>query len=299
MKIMVPLNPDYSVSELVQAGADGFYLGFIPNHWLNSFQNSNFINRRGHNLSVNFTENTIINVLELCHKYNVPAYCTFNNHQYTQCEFEHIKCAINFLAEYNIDGIIASDINVLEYCKTIHMPTTLSTCATVYNRYACEFYKLFGVNRIILPRDVKLSEMENIIASVPDVEWETFIYHSPCRFSESVCLSNHGLYGNICKRFRNSPQILCKNKEYKRIVDYYYNKPLGSCGLCEIYKMNQIGVSWLKIVERTLPNIVIKETCKKVKYAIDLINTVDSESAFQRNVQYKEMCVRGNKCYYK
>ena len=298
MKIMVPLNPNYSIPGLIQAGADGFYFGYVSEDWLNTFGNGFFINRRGHKLDANFVDNNIQTAIDCSHSFNVPMYCTFNNHQYTKNELELIYQSILFLCDKHIDGIIASDINVLSFCNKIGIKSILSTCATNYNHYACEFYKLFGVNRIILPRDLTVEEMGAIIESVSGIEWEAFIYHSACRFSESVCLSNHGQYGNICNRFRRLPQFAIKDSIQRRVKDCYYDSIKGYCGLCQLYKMNQLGVSWLKIVERTLPGEIIIKTCNKVKFAVELCDKVDTEDAFIKEIQGRESCNKGEMCYY-
>lgn len=298
MKIMAPLSPNFSIPDLIQAGADGFYLGYISKDWLKAFGNGFFINRRGHVSDANFLDSTIEKAIDCCHSLNATVYCTFNNHQYTKSELNLIYQSILSLHYKHIDGIIASDINILSFCKQMGIQTILSTCATNYNHYSCELYKLFGVSRIILPRDITIKEMGIIIDKVPGLEWEAFVYHSACRFSESVCLSNHGLYGSICKRFRNLPQIAITEGIPRRITDCYQGNSKGYCGLCEIYNMKQIGISWLKIVERSLPGEIIINTCNKVKFAVELCEQVISDNAFRQVIQQNESCIKGKMCYY-
>lgn len=298
MRIMAPLSPNYSIPNLIQAGANGFYLGYISKNWLDTFGNGFFINRRGNTLNANFLDDTIQPAIDGCHSLNANVYCTFNNHQYTKNELDLIYQSILFLNDKHIDGIIASDINVLSFCKQRGISTILSTCATNYSHYSCEFYKLFGVNRIVLPRDLTIEEMGAMIENVSGVEWEAFVYHSACRFSESVCLSNHGQYGNICKRFRNLPQLAIKDGISRKVVDCYFDNPKGFCGLCQVYKLKQLGISWLKIVERTLPGEIIINTCNKVKTAVELCEQVDSETAFKQIIEERESCIKGRMCYY-
>ena len=299
MKIMAPLNPLYSVRRLVDSGADGFYFGYIPECWINTYGNGYFINRRGHVKAANFTDDNIEFIIGECQDLDIPLYCTFNNHQYTQDELNLLYKTISYLKSKKINGVIASDTNILRYCRHIGVTTILSTCATNYNKFSNKFFKELGVNRIIFPRDITVDEMASIIQDIPDLEWEAFIYNSACRFSESVCLSNHGLYGNICKRLRLSAQISIKNGCKTPIVDCYYNKPIGSCGLCSIYRMNKIGITWLKIVERTLPYEAIVSSCKKVRSAIQLMQNVRSEEQFNSIIQRQESCTPGVLCYYK
>ena len=300
MKTMVPLSPSYRIDGLITAGADAFYLGYISDEWLDLFGNSLFINRRGRNVNANFNDKTIISAINECHFYNIPAFVTFNSHQYSKKELEVVFHAIMFLHDLSIDGIIASDIQVLQFCKRLGLKTILSTCATNYNHYSCIFYMKYGVRHIIFPRDISIKEMAAIIELIPDVEWEAFIYNSACRFSESVCLSNHGLYGNICKRYKNLPQVSIDNGQSNASNDIYSNKPIGACGLCDIYQMNKLGITWLKIVERSLPYEAIVDSCTKVKNAVLLCAQCNSEEDFRHRIQETEKCNGiGASCYYK
>jgi collagenase-like PrtC family protease len=299
MKIMAPLRPSFSVEILSNAGADGFYLGYIPTKWIDLFGNGNLLNRRGHISKINFLQSNIVNVIQECHKYGKCAYVVFNNHQYTNQEFDCVADAILFLSKHDIDGIITSDINVIKHCKANKISSHLSTCATNYNRFSCEFYKCLGVGRIILARDIELTEMSQMISSVSNMEWEAFIYNSACRFSESVCLSNHGLYGNVCKRLKNESQLLIREGTAEEYAEKYNYCTIRSCGLCEIYSLNAIGVNWLKIVERSLPFKSIFESCQKVKRAIFLIDECKNDACFRERIKIIEFCNDNRQCYYR
>lgn len=300
MKIMVPLSPAYSIDELVSVGADAFYLGYIPIKWLDLFGNSIFVNRRGRNIKANFTDENIDNAISRCHFYKKPVFITFNSHQYSKEELNVIYSSISYLAKLNIDGIIASDILVLKFCQENGIKTILSTCATNYNRYSCDFYLSFGVNHIIFPRDISILEMSDIIKQYPGVEWEAFIYNSACRFSESVCLSNHGLYGNICKRVRNMEQYSINKGIPSQTKDIYCNKLSGACGLCEIFNMDKAGIDWLKIVERSLPYEEIKKSCLMVKNSINYIKRSKTDEDFRQHIIRMMQCNGpSGLCYYK
>ena len=47
----------------------------------------------------------------------------------------------------------------------------ISTISGVYNSDIAKFYKNLGAKRIILPRDLSVSEIEAIIHVVPDMEY--------------------------------------------------------------------------------------------------------------------------------
>lgn len=299
MKIMAPLNPAYNITRLSAAGADGFYFGYVPDGWVEQYGNGYYLNRRGHRLNANFTSGNIAMAINEIHLNGKLAYVVFNNHQYTYAELQIIFDSLIWLKNSRIDGVITADINIINFCTSNNLPVHLSTCATTYNRYSCDFYAQIGVNRIILPRDMSICEMDSIIKNIPIVEYEAFVYNSPCRFSECVCLSNHGLYGNICKRIKHEPQTIVGLSKGNKYIDYYQSNSLGFCALCQIYAMKQIGIKWLKIVERTLPFKVIEASCQKVKHAILECNNQYNEQMFINHIRMIEECNDYYNCYYK
>lgn len=300
MKIMAPLSPAFDLGRLSTAGADGFYFGFVPTDWLKQFDNAFHLNRRGHNLQANFTEDNVACMLTEAHVFQKHAYVTFNNHQYTREELPIIHESVLALRGMGLDGVIASDINLIVFCHQQGIPVHLSTCATTYNRHSCEFFHSLGISHIILPRDMSLTEMGSIIQNTDkSIEYEAFVYNSPCRFSESVCLSNHGLYGNVCKRIRVESQKVVKMNSEQDYVDYYSNNRLGTCALCQLFQMNSIGIKWLKIVERTLPFTAIETSCMKVKQALLDLSLYDDEEAYCEHIRTQNNCSDFKNCYYR
>lgn len=143
MKVMAPLNPSFDIGKLSLAGADGFYFGYVPNNWLKSFHNAFYLNRRGHILHANYTDDNVSDMLTEARYLRKHVYVTFNNHQYTNEELPILYESILFLRGTGIDGVIASDINLITFCQKQEIPVHLSTCATTYNRHSCEFYYIF------------------------------------------------------------------------------------------------------------------------------------------------------------
>ncbi len=299
MKILAPLNPTYNINALSQAGANAFYIGYVPTKWLNKYGNGDTLNRRGHVISANFTEKNIDNTVQLCHSIGKRIFVVFNNHQYSKEEYEYVSETVKYLKKIDIDGIITADINIVILCHTLNIPSHLSTCATNYNHMTSEFYNLLGVEHIILPRDISLDEMAEIVKNSNGIEFEAFVYNSPCRFSESVCLTNHGQFGNICKRLRTEEQYLLKDGTESIYYDKFLNLPVGGCALCNIFRMNMIGIEWLKIVERTLDFNSILESCRKVHKSIQLCENCNDEISYTKRIRDLINCTDYNNCYYR
>ncbi|MCL2375081.1 MAG: U32 family peptidase, partial [Firmicutes bacterium] len=205
---------------------------------------------------------------------------------------------ILFLKDLEVDGIIAADREIIKFCKDNQVHVHLSTCATNYNEYSCKAYKEVGAKRIVFSRDVGLQEMQQITSRVKEVEWEAFVFNAACRFSESVCLTNHGLFGNLCRRFKNEKQLLVKDGQKSEYVENHGFCD-DACGLCEIFFFRTIGITWLKIVERTKPFEFIVDSCKKVKEVVFMLTKYKDEKIFRRKVKNMMKCFDYKNCYYR
>lgn len=93
------------------------------------------------------------------------------------------------------DAIVLSDAGVLELVKK-HLPRIpihLSTQANVLNSEAVKFYYKNGVRRIILGREVTLSDIKKIHTAVPRMELEVFVHGAMCMSYSGRCYLSAGL----------------------------------------------------------------------------------------------------------
>ena len=61
------------------------------------------------------------------------------------------------------------------------------------------------MERIILPRDLSLLEIEAIMHEAPSAEYEVFLMRSGCKFADSFCLGFHyDRFGALCQNLRRS-----------------------------------------------------------------------------------------------
>ncbi len=123
-------------------------------------------------------------------------YVTLNiyahNRHLTQLE-KHLKK----LREIYPDGIIVSDPGVLDLVKK-YLPKTeihLSTQANATNWRAVKFWRKQGVKRIILAREVSLSEIKEIHQKVPEVDLECFVHGAMCMSYSGRCILSRWMTG--------------------------------------------------------------------------------------------------------
>lgn len=101
---MAPVGSFESLMAAVQAGADSVYFGLSK------------MNMRARS-SVNFTEEDLDKILEICREHKIKAYLTLNIVIY-QDELEDMHRYIDLVADKGITAIIASDPAVIGYARS-------------------------------------------------------------------------------------------------------------------------------------------------------------------------------------
>ena len=161
-------------------GGDAFYLGFSPF--------SLRCNDSG------FTKETLLSGVSLLKKNKKPFYVTMNIYP-RGAKIDSLKKHIQFVRkEIKPNGIIVADPGFLEMIKEYYPEAVLhmSVQANVMNYRSVQFWKKQGASRIILPRELMLSEIKEIHEKVPDIELEFFVHGAICvAYSGRCLLSNY------------------------------------------------------------------------------------------------------------
>ena len=141
MELLSPTGSLPALKAAVDEGADAIYLGL-----------KNDTNAR-HFAGLNFTDKTMTQGVNYAHDRNRRVHVavnTFAHPDRSQAWFDAVKKTYDMGA----DVLIASNIAVLEYAAT-HYPDLdlhLSVQAAATNVSAINFFKQFGISRVVLPR---------------------------------------------------------------------------------------------------------------------------------------------------
>ncbi len=190
-ELLVPAGNLEKLKIGLQYGADAFYLG-MP-----SFSMRSRIN--------NFTEESLFEGVDLIRKAGKTFYLTMNIYprgNKVDAFVKHIKYVRDKIKP---DAIILADPGVMELVKE-HYPEAvihMSVQANILNYRAVEFWHKMGADRIILPRELMLSEIREIHEKVPNVELETFVHGAICMAYSGRCLLSNYMTG------RDSNQGIC------------------------------------------------------------------------------------------
>ena len=315
MKIFAPLKNTESIIDLIEAGADEFYCGYVDKKWQDKYGKEVEINRRTFCGSMaNFTDlYQLEKTISIAHENNRKVMLALNHHQFINAQLEDVYAYIKEFHDINGDGVILADLNAIEYAKKMGLFVAASTDINIYNAESVKYFYNMGVDRIIISRDLSLQDIESIRNKVPEVEMEVFMINGPCKFSDSLCLALHSTkHGAFCRYLSSCQYTLFgydqyelseKEKEmlkvtYRLFLNDYMN---FSCGLCAIWKLIRIGVNACKIVGRVLPVERIKKEILLVKNNIKIaLNCQTQDEYLNKMIRAFEtdQCKHGYQCFY-
>lgn len=313
MKALVPFNNEDYFEAYSQAGAGEFYIGFYDEAWQMKFGKYADLNRlTGYKESANrYTFEQILPIINMVKNRRLSIYVTFNSSIYTQEQLDFMEQYMQPLHDAGVDGIIVSCPELVEIAKKYRINAVISTIAGIYNSDIARFYWKLGVERIILPRDLSVDDIEKIVTAVPDVEYEVFMMRNGCTFSDSNCLGLHRSEKSaICAALCNAPsQLVYATGGFQAKHNMEMNNLLlqnvfhsYSCGLCSIYRFVKMGIAAGKIVGRTDD---FEEVCEDIKLICDNVNIAKqckSEEEYLEKMLFPSknmiMCKMGMSCYY-
>lgn len=314
LKILVPLNDRACVSKYANAGADEFYIGFHDENWLHRFGKFVDINRMSGfgKLANKYTLSDIKKLALDVKECDRKLFITLNANAYSRDAREYIEK--NYYPEFramNIDGLIVSDILSASSAVKHGIPVTVSTMGAAYNCDIVKEYISIGAKRIILPRDLSLSEIESIVQNCSEVEYEVFHMRNGCILSDSYCLGMHRPEcGATCSYLRyKDEQVITDLHSFIddhniELNDFLYNMHFHNeaCAMCAVYRFAKMGITSLKIVGRADDEEGILRDISLTAENIQIANESENEEEYLRDMQFHDnvpqKCRLAFSCYY-
>ncbi len=287
MKKIELLSPAGDMNKLKTAfhfGADAVYIG-----------GKHFSLRA---LAGNFTDEEMIEAVNFAHSIGKKVYVTVNIFGRND-DIEKAEEYFKFLEKINVDGAIISDTGLIYLARTVapKLAVNLSTQANTLNYKTVEFWKNYGVKRVILARELSLNEIQTISKKVPDIEIETFIHGAMCISYSGRCLlsdyrtgrsSNRGECVQACRwnyeiREKDSECGFMEMQEDERGTYIMNSKDLNL--LDYIGELDKAGVCSFKIEGRMKSEYYLATVVNAYRRAIDAYYS-DGEN-FKENPLYQ------------
>ena len=327
MKIAAPISSLSEVEMLLQCGADELYCGVNTIEWDEHFAGGWWMNRRDPSNANFFRWEDFQEAVNKAHTHDVPVHITLNSPFYPAGSIRYLmKLVDKLINDLSIDSLIVSDVNLLRRLLGENLPLRihLSSLGSCLNSRTADYFASLGVCRIILPRQLKLSEIRRLIheSTVP-VEFEVFAVNDGCYFEEGFCQTSHAL-GPFCLNNweissygSDDPSVSAnifadRQKELQTYMWYQNNcgsscqedgLPNGPCSLCWFADFRSWGVAAVKIVGREASFFRKMRSLQLVKAVMDEVRSEASEDSIAELARSlrktPEYCEKGYMCYFR
>ncbi len=187
VELLAPAGDPAKLKTAFYFGADAVYLGG------KAFSLRAF--------SDNFSPEALAEGVEYAHARGKKVYVCANIFAKNE-DFRHLKEYFRFLEQAKADGVLVSDAGVFGVLKECapSLPVHISTQANTLNAEAVKFWHRAGASRVVLARELSLSEIAEIHGAAPEIELEAFVHGAMCVSYSGRCLLSDYLTGRPSNR---------------------------------------------------------------------------------------------------
>ena len=179
VELLAPAGNFISLRAVLKNGADAVYFGLDD------------YNMRAN--AKNFSIDDLKDVSKIAGEYGAKTYlCT--NVILNEDLANELNGNLETISSSEIDGLILSDIGLIEDTVSHGLEAHISVQENVTNSFTLKTLKKLGAKRAILSRELSLEEISEISRKSP-IETEIFIHGAICMAISGRCFLSYGLYG--------------------------------------------------------------------------------------------------------
>ncbi|MDE5986204.1 MAG: U32 family peptidase [Prevotella sp.] len=251
-EIMAPVGSRESLAAAINAGAQSVYFGIGQ------------LNMRAHSASA-FSIDDLREIAATCHEHGLKSYLTVNTVIYGE-DIETMHRIVDAAKEARISAVIASDVAVMTYARSIGQEVHLSTQLNISNIEAARFYAQFA-DVVVLARELNMEQVAEIHRRIVEenvcgpsgklLRIEMFCHGALCMAISGKCYlslqnanrsANRGECVQICRRGYRVTDIETGNE--LEIDNKYIMSPKDLKTIRFIDRMMDAGVRVFKIEGR-------------------------------------------------
>lgn len=273
IEIMAPVGSYESLRAAIQAGADAVYFG-IGN-----------LNMRSRS-AANFTIDDLEKICSIAKQAGIRTYLTLNTIIYNH-ELDEMRQLVDAAQRVGVSAIIASDMAVITYARSVGVEVHISTQCNISNTEAVRFFSQWA-DVMVTARELPLRQVAEITQYIRDndirgpkgelVQIEVFAHGALCMSVSGKCYlsldnynysANRGACLQLCRR-----EYLVKDLEsdIELVVDNkYIMSPKDLCTIDFLDKIVKAGVRVLKIEGRGRSADYVKTVVECYKEAVAAI----------------------------
>lgn len=251
-EIMAPVGSRESLAAAINAGAQSVYFGIGQ------------LNMRAHSAST-FSIDDLHEIAATCHEHGLKSYLTVNTVIYGE-DIETMHRIVDAAKAAQISAVIASDVAVMTYARSIGQEVHLSTQLNISNIEAAKFYAQFA-DVVVLARELNMEQVAEIHRQIVEqnvcgpsgnlLRIEMFCHGALCMAISGKCYlslqnanrsANRGECVQICRRGYRVTDIETGNE--LEIDNKYIMSPKDLKTIRFIDRMMDAGVRVFKIEGR-------------------------------------------------
>ena len=177
-ELLAPAGNFISLRAVLENGADAVYFGLDE------------YNMRAN--ARNFSLDDLAKISKIASDYNAKTYlCT--NIILKESQIIELKNNLEKISSSEIDGLILSDIGLIEDTVSNGLEAHVSVQENVTNSFTLKTLHKLGAKRAILSRELSIWEIADITRKSP-IETEIFIHGAMCMAISGRCFLSYGLY---------------------------------------------------------------------------------------------------------
>lgn len=281
-ELLAPAGNLEKLKMAINFGADAVYLG------------GSKLNLRA--FADNFTDDELKEALKYAHERGKRVFVTINVFPHNE-DLIGLEEYLKKLYELKVDAILVSDPGIIMTARETvpDLELHLSTQANNVNWKSAQFWHKQGVKRIVLARELSLTEIKEIRNKLPeDCEIEAFVHGSMCMSYSGRCVISNYMTGRDSNRGQCAQP--CRYKYYlmeeKRPNEYFPiledergTYILNSKDLCMIEYIPELveaGINSFKIEGRMKSPYYVASIVKAYRQAIDAYFENPKEYKFQK-----------------
>lgn len=296
-EIMAPVGSRESLMAAIQAGANSIYFGIGQ------------LNMRSHSAN-HFTIDDLHEIASICSEHGIKSYLTVNTIIYGG-DIETMHRIVDAAKEAKVSAVIAADVAVIMYCRSIGLEVHLSTQLNITNIDSLKFYAQYA-DVVVLARELNMEQVSEIHRRIIEddvrgpngelIRIEMFCHGALCMAVSGKCYlsidneahsANRGDCRQLCRR-----SYIVTDKETGtelEIDNQYIMSPKDLKTLRFIDKMMDAGVRVFKIEGRARgPEYVYKVvTCYKEAIQSVLDGTFTEEKKDKWDEELSKVFNRG------
>ena len=183
MELLCPAGSLPALKAAIDHGADAVYIGIKDE-----------TNAR-HFAGLNFDHERLQQAVAYVHSAGRKLHVAINTFAHPH-SWQHWQRAVDEAVDAGADALIIADLSILEYaaCRHPQVERHLSVQASATNLAAIDYYRQFGISRVVLPRVLSLQQVR-ALARASTVPLEVFAFGSLCIMAEGRCYLSSYLTG--------------------------------------------------------------------------------------------------------